>query len=125
MTRLALTLILAVAAAAVLAATGGARQAATNAFLCPQNPAAKPIALWVKNVTARAYRGSTWCNDGATAKLTVKGHAARAPDGSRLALIFSGGICTQIEGRQPLPADRDAHQPVEQAASPPTRRGSS
>ncbi len=94
MTRLALTLILAVAAAAVLAATGGARQAATNAFLCPQNPAAKPSALWVKNV-GPGFRGSTWCNDGATAKLTLKA-TPQAP-GVPPALSFSGGLCTQLK----------------------------
>ena len=76
MTRLFITLVASLATAAALTVGGDAREAATTAFLCPKNPAASPPTRWVKNYPPGSFRGSTWCNDGATAALTLNASPA-------------------------------------------------
>jgi hypothetical protein len=87
------------AAVAVLASSGAARSAAPAGMLlaCPKDPRTAPIGR-----IYGASRGTTWCNDGATATATLAGktHA------------FSGGVCfrdsvglhvgigTSIEGKR-------------------------
>ena len=93
MTRLVIALALTLATAAVLTAAGGARVTATAAFTCPQNPAASPSTLWVKNYGG--YRGSTWCNDGATASVSL--HADVPGVKIPASLSFAGGLCTQTK----------------------------
>lgn len=93
MTRLATSIAITLAAAAVLAATGSSRGATTITFTCPKNAAAGPSTLWVRNY--EGFRGSTWCNDGATAKVTfsadIKG--AKIPG----SVTFTGGLCTELK----------------------------
>jgi hypothetical protein len=95
MARLVITLAACLAATAALTAVGNASEDATTAFLCPKNPAASPPTRWVKNYPPGGYRGSTWCNDGATAALTLKANPAHPKvPGS---LSFAGGLCTQTK----------------------------
>ena len=84
MTRFAFAFAVALAATGALATTGGAREAA--GFTCPKSvTTSQSPTAWVKNYDG--YRGSTWCDDGATASVQVS-----VPPKS---LAFTGGVCTQ------------------------------
>ena len=95
MTRMAVTTTITLVAAALLATAVSAHVAAPNAFLCPKNPAAA-ASLWLKSYPPSGQRrGSTWCNDGATAalRLSASPRSAKVP----AALRFVGGFCRQAK----------------------------
>ena len=85
MSRLLFAIAVTVAAATAGASLGSARDEAT--FNCPKSATAKGTSLWVRNYAG--YRGSTWCNDGATLTVSLKypGHSE--------SLSFPGGLCTK------------------------------
>ena len=61
--------------------------------MCPKDPAAAAT-LWLKSYPPSGQRrGSTWCNDGATAtlRLSASPRSAKVP----ASLRFVGGFCTQ------------------------------
>lgn len=93
MRRLIVMLAAGAMGAATLAGGGAARDAAAT-FKCPANAAATPHTLWVKNY--KGFRGSTWCNDGATASVTI---VSRLASNNKIVgstkLFFSGGLCTK------------------------------
>ena len=66
---------------AVSDADGGG---AAAPFVCPKSATEKDTQKWVRNTPDN--RGSIWCDDGATATVTVS--TGPSP------LVFKGGICT-------------------------------
>jgi hypothetical protein len=88
MTRqLIVVVVAAVALGAAQAGTGGAgtvKVAALAAFPCPANAGEKDTQKWVRTTADR--RGSLWCDDGATATVTL--NVGQSP------LVFKGGVCT-------------------------------
>lgn len=58
--------------------------AAAAPFLCPKDASVKETQKWVRDTAD--HRGSIWCNDGATATVTVS--VSPSP------LIYRGGVCT-------------------------------
>lgn len=84
MTRLLIALVAALVAAVALASPGGAREAGAS-FACPGDTSRQPIGK-----IYGANRGSTYCNDGATATATVAGK--KLPS-------FVGGVCWRDKSR--------------------------
>ena len=77
MTRLMLTIAVALLAAAGLSTGGAARDSAT--FNCPKNAGTKGTQNWVRNY--QGFRGSTWCDDNATIRVTIGGKTLTFPEG--------------------------------------------
>lgn len=77
MRQLVVMLVIGAIGAAGLAGTGGARDGAST-FACP-NPARAPLGK-----AYDGYRGTTFCNDGASASATV---------GGKQLPKFTGGVC--------------------------------
>ena len=78
-------LALAALSAAVVGVTAAADTgAAGTSFVCPKDPSVKETQKWVHDTAD--HRGSVWCDDGATATVTVS--VRPSP------LVFKGGICT-------------------------------
>jgi hypothetical protein len=79
----ALSVIALVTVAACFTTSVGVGAAAAP-FLCPKDATTTDTQKWVKNFDG--YRGSVWCDDGATAIVRVS--VGPSP------LIFKGGVCT-------------------------------
>lgn len=83
MHRVVLALAALSAAAAGLIAAAGTGAAATP-FVCPKDAGVKDTQKWVRDTADR--RGSVWCDDGATATVTMSVPPSK--------LVFKGGVCT-------------------------------